>query len=108
MASGLAFDVVFPGLEVEGGVGLVEHGGFVELESYGVEGFGVVAFAAGDDDATESSGFSGGYVGLGTGSGLEGFGAEGEVALAPPYCLGYFLAAGTALVDCGEGFWLWT
>ena len=78
---------------------MVEHGGFFELEADGVEGFGVVALAAGDDDAAGVVGGGGCYVDLRTGSGVEGFGSEGEVAFVPPYCLGDVLASGAAVVN---------
>lgn len=47
----LTFDIVFPGVEIESRVDVVEHGLFIEFEADGVEGFGVVGFPAGEDDA---------------------------------------------------------
>ena len=99
----LALDVVFPSVEIEGGVEIVEHGGFVQLEPHGVEGFGVVGFAAGDDDAGVVVGIGGGDIDLRPCAGVEGLGAEGEVALVPPHCLGDVLTAGAAVVDNDDG-----
>ena len=60
----LAFDVVFPSVEIEVSIGIVEHGVFVEFEPHGVEGLGVVGFAAGEYDLAGIFGVGGCYVDL--------------------------------------------
>lgn len=98
-----AFDVVEPGVEIEAGIDLVDHGGLIHLEADGLEGFGVVGFAAGHDDAGSVFGVGGGEIDLRANAGIKGLGAEAVVAFVVADGLGDIPPTRSGVVDDDDG-----